>query len=124
MLKVHEVTTPTGALSPIYLSFEGGVLAMIEGAEALPLPDPSLDAVMSRFGAPLDPTADVTFKDALDLGGGRVLRHARHLSGYDVIARDYLVYETADREPLCALASTVVAALAHLAHAARSAAAT
>jgi hypothetical protein len=45
-----------------------------------------------------------------------VLRHVRHLAGYDVIARDYLVHDRGDgTEPLCAMATRVAAALAHLA---------
>jgi hypothetical protein len=54
----------------------------------------------------------------LDLGDGRVLRHIRHLGRYDVIARDYLTYSVPTQEPLCALATTVAGALAHLGRAA------
>ena len=118
MLKVHEITGPSGGLVSIYLRFEGGVLAMVESDEALPLPEGALDAVMTRYGAPLDPAARVTPVEALDLGGGRTLRRVRHLAGYDVIARDYLVFDTPDGPALCALATTVTGALAHLGRAA------
>jgi hypothetical protein len=121
MLKVHETTGPTGALVPIYLRFDESVLAMVEGEEAFPLPEGALDAIMKRYGAPLDPAAGVTSIGALDLGCGRQLRCVRHLARYDVIARDYLVYETAHGEPLCALATTVTGALAYLGRAVRAA---
>jgi hypothetical protein len=45
----------------------------------------------------------------------------RHLAGYDVIGRDYIVYEEPQSEALCALAATVAAALLHLGRAAASA---
>ena len=69
---------------------------------------------MARFGGPLDPEVRVSTFATLDLTNGRTLPHVRHLSGYDVIARDYLIYETSDGEPRCALATTVAAALGHL----------
>ena len=50
--------------------------------------------------------------------GMDVLRHVRHLAIYDVIARDYLVYEAPHREPMCALATIVAGALGHLGRAA------
>jgi len=52
------------------------------------------------------------------LPDGEILRHVRHLAGYDVIARDYVVYESPDHETSCALAATVSAALLHLGRAA------
>ena len=55
----------------------------------------------------------------LRLAEGESLRHLRHLAGYDVIARDYLVYEHPNGEALCALAATVAAALLHLGRAER-----
>ena len=121
MLKVHEVTTAAGDLAPVYLTCDGGVLALASEGTTTPLPPGALDAVMKRFGAPFDPTESLVRVDALDLGGGRVLRHVRHLARYDVIAKDYLLYERPDGEALGALATTVTAALSHLARAAAAA---
>jgi hypothetical protein len=113
MLKIHEVSATTG-LSAVFLRFEDGVLAVVGPEGTFALPDEALASVMSRFGAPLDPAARVAVVATLELGNGRSLGHVRHLARYDVIARDYLVYHSGDEDPLCALATTVAAALAHL----------
>jgi hypothetical protein len=119
MLRIHETTTAGGELSSVFLQLdEGGVLALISGEGAVALPASSLDHVMSRFGQPLDSAERVAEVGRLDLGDGRVLRHVRHLGRYDVIARDYLIYSAPGQGPLCALATTVAGALAHLGRAA------
>ena len=118
MLKVHEVTKADGSLAPVFLFVEDGVLGITSDEGALALPDGALAAVMARFGMPLETSERLVDVDSLDLGGGRVLRHVRHLAVYDVIARDYLVYEVAGAEPVCALATTVAGALGHLGRAA------
>jgi hypothetical protein len=121
VLKIHEAASPAGDLAAVFLRrAAGGALELVGDGGALPLPLPpgALGAVMRRFGAPLDPTEPLTVVDALELGGGNVLRHVRHRARYDVIARDYLVLEAPDGEPLCALATAVAGALAHLGRAA------
>lgn len=115
MLKIHEATSTGGALAAVFLRFEGGRLEIVEEGGAWPLFDGALGEVMAHFGAPFDPAEPVTLVATLDLGGGGTLSHVRHLAGYDVIARDYLVHAGAEREPLCALATTVAGALSHLA---------
>jgi hypothetical protein len=123
-LKVHETATAEGGYASVHLSAIDGALALVleDGASRvnLLLPDGALDAVMARFGKPLDPAASVHEVASLDLGAGSVLRHVRHLARYDVIARDYVVSESPGREPLCALATTVAGALEHLARAANA----
>ena len=114
MLKVHETTTASGALFAVFVTCEHGVLRIAAADATFALPEGALDAVMERFGAPLDPTSELGHVGDLDLGDAGTLRHVRHLARYDVIARDYLVYERAGREPLCALATTVAGALNHL----------
>ena len=127
MLKIHETTGPDGALVPVYLKVEDGVLWVVVGAvgaapstgapalaEAYAIGAVALEAVMKRFGAPLEPAEPITTVAALDLGDGSAVRHVRHLGRYDVIARDFLVYDAPGREPLCALATTVSGALVHL----------
>jgi Ca2+-binding RTX toxin-like protein len=120
-LKVHEVTTAAGELAPVYLTSDQGTLAIDSAEGAGPLPPGALEAVMKRFGAPFEIDEPLSRVAALDLGGGRVLHHVRHLARYDVIAKDYLLYERPDGEALGALATTVTAALSHLARAAASA---
>ena len=115
MLKIRELTDESGALAAVFLGMTNGVLTLVRGDEAVPLPSRALEAVMARYGAPFDPEASITVVGTVDLGEGRSVRHVRHLAGYDVIARDYLVYDGPDGEPLCAMAATVARGLEHLA---------
>ena len=117
-LKVHETTRADGSLAPVFLVVDDGGLAIASDEATFALPDGAVAAVMARFGKPLEPSARLVHGDVLDLGDGCVLRHVRHLALYDVIARDYLVYEASGREPMCALATTVAGALDHLGRAA------
>lgn len=120
ILKLRELIDATGALVAVSLRLTtGGALELARGEDAVPLPSRALDAVMARYGAPLDPEAAISLEGTLALGAGRALRHVRHLAGYDVIARDYLVYEVPGAEPLCAMSATVARALEHLADVAR-----
>jgi hypothetical protein len=118
VLRIHETTRADGSLGPIFLFIEDRVLGLRSDEGAFTLPDGALEAVMSRFGKPLDVSEQLTPVGALELGDGRMLRHVRHLARWDVIARDWLVLEVAGEEPLCALATTVAGALGHLARAA------
>jgi hypothetical protein len=120
MLKVHELTSDTGALEGVFLRVTAGgaLLELVEPSGTLPVPSGALEKVMARYGAPFDADARIDVVGELDLGDGRRLRQVRHLAGYDVIARDYLVLEQRDGESLCALGTTVAGALQHLARAA------
>lgn len=113
-LKIHETTRSDGGLDPVFLVVRDATLSITSGVGSFTLPDGALAAVMARFGEPLERSERLALVDALDLGDGRVLRHVRHLALYDVIARDYLVYEVSGEEPVCALATTVAGALDHL----------
>ena len=120
MLKIHETITATGATSFVHLTVrDGGLAIVLDDETPLTLGEGALEAVMTRFGAPLEPSEPLIAVGALDLGGGRAVRHVRHLARYDVIARDFVVYDVPGRDALCALAVTVSAALAHLARAQR-----
>jgi hypothetical protein len=120
MLKIHELTSDTGALEGVFLRVTAGgaLLELVEPSGTLPVPSGALEKVMVRYGAPFDADARIDVVGELDLGDGRRLRQVRHLAGYDVIARDYLVLEQHDGESLCALGTTVAGALQHLARAA------
>jgi len=115
MLKIREFTDATGALAAVFLRCADRELEIVRGEEALALPSKALDAVMARYGDPFDPEAPITVVGTLQLDAGRTLRHVRHLAGYDVIARDYLVYDAPEAQPLCALSATVARGLEHLA---------
>src|SRR5688572_6219292 len=121
MLKIHELTSATGALEGVFLrvAAPGGTLEIVEPEGALPLPDGVLEKVMQRYGAPFDPDAHIQVVGELAIGAGRRLRQVRHLAGYDVIARDYLVLDVTDGESLCALGTAVAGALQFLARAAQ-----
>lgn len=119
MLKIREFTDATGALAAIFLRCTNGALELVGDTDVVALPRKALDAVMSRYGVPFDPEAAIAVVGTLSLGSGRTLRHVRHLAGYDVIARDYLVYDAPDVQTLCALSTTVAHGLEHLATFAR-----
>jgi hypothetical protein len=114
MFKIHEFSSADGRLSSVYLRVEKELLEIVSDDGAWPLPQGALRAVLARFGAPFDDDARISTIASLELANGTVLRHVRHLAGYDVIARDYIVYEEPPNEALCALAATVAAALLHL----------
>ncbi len=117
-MRIHETFRADGSAVSTRLVFEAGVLAIVEeGSPSLALPDGALEAVMKRYGRPLDAGEPVTEVALLVLGDGRTLRHVRHLARWDVIARDWLVFEAPGAEALCAMATTVAGALAHLARA-------
>jgi hypothetical protein len=115
MFRIHEFSSASGALSSVYLrSTDEQELELVADDGAWILPHGALAAVLARYGAPFDEGAESSLIATLQLAAGESLRHVRHLAGYDVIARDYLVYERPDAEALCALAATVAAALLHL----------
>jgi len=119
MFRIHEFSSTTGQLSSVYLRQSDGLLEIVSDDGTWPLPQGALYAVFSRFGAPFDEDARSSLIDSLHLGATESLRHVRHLAGYDVIGRDYLVYDHSNGEALCALAATVAAALLHLGRAQR-----
>ena len=114
MFRIHEFSSASGVLSSVYLRAVDEQLEIVSDDGAWLLPQGALYAVMARFGAPFDEEARSSLIDSLHLADGESLRHVRHLAGYDVISRDYLVYEHPNGEALCALAATVAAALLHL----------
>jgi len=115
MLKIREFADTGGVLSAIYLLATDGVLKIGNETASVVLPENALSVVMARYGSPFDPDAPIAEVAALALSDGRTLRHVRHLAGYDVIARDYLVYEGPGLAPSCALSTIVARALEHLA---------
>ena len=114
MFRIHEFSSASGQLSSVYLRAADEGLEIASDDGTWPLPRGALPAVLARFGAPFDEDAHSSLIATLQLAEGASLRHVRHLAGYDVIARDYLVYEHPNGQALCALAATVAAALLHL----------
>jgi hypothetical protein len=122
MLRIHEFILPNGELSSVFLRREGERLLLFSDDGELALPAGALRAVMVRYGAPFDAEVMSQSQGSLELGVGANLRHVRHLAGYDVIARDYLVYSEPGLEPVCAMATNVAGALRYLGLAAKNAA--
>jgi len=120
MFKIHEFSAPSGELATVCLRVRDGALELVADDGAWPLPDGALPAVLARFGAPFDDAAPISEVARFSISDAEMLRHEMLTVPHDVIARDYLVYEAAGSEPLCAMSATVSAALLHLARAARS----
>lgn len=115
-ITIHETTDAAGTLVQTRLADVEGGLALRVGDELLPLPDGALDAVMARYGKPLEARdEDMMVDERLELGEGRALVRFRFMRRYDVIARDYLVLYEPGAEPLCEMATAIAAALDHLA---------
>jgi hypothetical protein len=119
-LKIHEFILPSGELASVLLRRDGQRLLLASDDGELELPPGALRAVMLRYGAPFDEQAMSQSQGTLELGAGASLRHVRHLAGYDVIARDYLVYAEPGLEAVCAMATNVAGALRYLGLAART----
>lgn len=115
-ITIHETTDSTGVLVRTRLGNDAGKLSLVVGGDVTPLPAGALEAVMKRFGKPLADDVDPrNVAERLELGDGRALVRFRFVSRYDVIARDYLALFAPGAEPLCDLATSVTAALDHLA---------
>ena len=111
-MKIHESGIEAGFFTVHLVLSEHGLDVVTDQPRVLP--KGALDAVMARYGAELEPSARITKVDALYLDEGSTLHHVRHLARYDVIAKDFLVYERPGEAALCALANTVSAALVYL----------
>ena len=114
---IHETTDPEGELIRTRLANDEGRLALVvDDDDVLPLPEGAVEAVMKRYGKPMaDPVDPKTVAERLELAEGRALVRFRFMARYDVIARDYLALYAPGAEPVCELATSVTAALDHLA---------
>ena len=113
---IDERLDEAGGRVQTRLSYDEGALAITTGDLILPLPDGALEAVMKRYGKELAIGEDeMMIGDRLELDEGRSLVRFRFMSRYDVIARDYLALLVPEQAGLCELATSVTAALEHLA---------
>lgn len=122
MLLIHVAIDQGGQDLPIFIDVRGEVVVLVDGDAVRPLPPGALAAVMRRYGKPLEEPV-TRREDTLALGDGATLSRFRHLATFDVIAKDWLLYEAPNEEPVAELATAVTAALSHLARAAESSAA-
>lgn len=98
-------------------------------SEVWPLPPGAVEAVMKRYGKPLESASVLRGTiESLALDGALPAAHAhhegglrlvrfRHLARFDVVARDYVALVGPRAEPICELATAVTSALFHLARA-------
>lgn len=110
---LDERIRPDGTHARTEATFEADRLRLVDddGASgALSLV--AVDRVMCRYGRPLE-AAVALEGDALTCGTYR-LRRLRFHAAVDAEARDYLVWERPEGEPLACLATTVSAALRYL----------
>jgi hypothetical protein len=122
VLKIHELTGERGELVAVYLRAREGnppTVELVDADGAWPLPPQALERALTRYGAPFDAELPVKEIAVLELGDGQRLRHVRHLAGYDVVPRDYLVLEGGAGEAPCAMGAAIVGPLKHLARVAR-----
>ena len=117
---VHEWVSATGALERLEVGIRDGALVVRVAAEEALLPLAVLERIMQRYGKPLDESVALE-GPSVDVGEAGVLRRIRHRGFYDVIARDFIVWQAPGGEPLAELATAVSAALVHFVEAARRA---
>jgi hypothetical protein len=113
-LLLHESHGADGA--PLRIELRGGPegLELSYEGKLCALEPEVVFAVFDRLARELDDAVALE-PNAFDLGQGATLRSLRHLARYDVIARDYLVLERPNHVPLVELATSITAALVHLA---------
>jgi hypothetical protein len=123
-LIIHERVLTDGKSERTWLEVEGGRLSLGSdgainadaghaGANQAIVELGVLDAVMKRYGRPLAEDV-IASGPMLELEGGRTLSLLRHRARYDVIAKDFLVYQVPGHEPVAELAASVTAALTYL----------
>jgi hypothetical protein len=113
-LLLDERITADGRHIRTWATLDSGKLHVgDDGGSSGPLPMAALDRVMCRYGRALDPAIDLA-GECLELGDGRRLRRLRHHAPVDALARDYLVWERPDEEPLAVIAAHATAALRYL----------
>jgi hypothetical protein len=123
-LIIHERVLTDGKSERTWLEVEGGRLSLGSdgaingdaghaGANQAIVELGVLDAVMKRYGRPLAEDI-IASGPTLELEGGRTLSLLRHRARYDVIAKDFLVYQVPGHEPVAELAASVTAALTYL----------
>jgi hypothetical protein len=115
MLKIHEVSSPSGELQCVHLKLDGGELVLIDGIRdvEIELPLSLLFSVFERYGKPLADNVEPEGAH-LKLSEHASLTHFRHLARFDVIARDFLVLTREGHEALAELSVSIAGALLHL----------
>ncbi len=114
-LLIDERIRADGAHARTWLELDGSALRLCDDTAAIgPISVAALDAVMVRYGKPLE--ADIVLDGpTLELSGDRRLRRLHFHAIVDAEGRDYLVWERPGTDALAVIATMVTAALQHLA---------
>jgi hypothetical protein len=120
VLLLDERIRSDGALARTWAGCDGDRLRIVErdgdgdrDTEIGELALIAVDAVMRRYGRPLDP--DVALDGEALACGIFTLRRLRYCAAVDADGRDYLVWQRPGDEPVACLAATATAALRFLA---------
>jgi len=116
VLLIDEHLRLDGTTVKTHLGYEDGRVTIVsdDGIHGA-LSVSAIVKVMERYGRPLDlALAPLGETPRLDLGDTGTLRMLRFRARVDVEARDYLVWDRHDDEPLAALSNGVAAALRYL----------
>jgi hypothetical protein len=110
---LDERIRPDGSLARTWATYAADRLELHddEGASGA-LSVLALDRVMCRYGRALEP--DIVLDGDSLLCGKYQLRRLRYHALVDAEARDYLVWQRPDGEPLACIAATAAAALRYL----------
>lgn len=114
-LLLDERIQGDGRLARTYASFVDGKIVIdddVSGRGELPIA--AVDRVMTRYGLPLE-TGVSPNGESLRLDGDHRLSRLRFHAAVDAEARDYLVWEKPQAEPLAVIATHATAALRYLA---------
>jgi hypothetical protein len=114
-LLIDERARGDGATERTWLELADGKLALRFDETLVAIVEQgAFEAVMKRYGKEL--ADDIALGGpTLELEGGRRISLLRHRARYDVIAKDFVVYQAPNRPAVAELATSVSAALAHLA---------
>jgi hypothetical protein len=116
VLQIDEHLRLDGMTVKTHLGFDDGRVTIVsdDGIHGQ-LSVHAIGKVMERYGRPLDlAIAPLEGTPRLELGDFGALRMLRFRARVDVEARDYLVWDRAEGEPLAALSNGVAAALRYL----------
>jgi hypothetical protein len=114
VLLLDERIRSDGALARTWAACDGDRLRIVEDGVAIgELALIAVDAVMRRYGRPLEP--DIAVDGDSLVCGICTLQRLRYRAVVDADARDYLVWQRPGDEPVACLGATATAALRFLA---------
>ncbi len=110
-VRLQEISEHDG-VTVVRVAVDGDAAILHVGRCSARLPPTAIQAVMQRYGKPLQ--APLETIERIALPGGTTLARARFRPRYDVIAKDYAVWTSEGGETFAELSVTVAAALRFL----------